>query len=54
MKLTLEFPDGTACAFVGYVFYNERGYLMGMRPIETNDMHDGAEIKLEPKAEDEG
>lgn len=55
MKLTLEFQDGTVCAFVGYVFYNETGgCLMAMKAIDTNEMHDGAVIKMGPKMEDEG
>lgn len=51
MKITLDIPDSTVCAFFNFIYYttNCSGMLMQGHSIETDDMCDGAEIKIEPK-----
>lgn len=50
MKITLDIPDTTACAFFSYVFANEDTYEMGLgvRSLDSDDLVDGNEIKAEP------
>lgn len=50
MKITLDIPDTTACAFFSYVFVNEDTYEMelGVRSLDSDDLVDGNEIKAEP------
>lgn len=50
MKITLELPDSTKCAFVDYVYYERGGIVMRSQGLDTGDLVDGAEIKI---AEDE-
>ena len=50
MKITLEIPDWTACAFFNYVYYGEGAFLsMGVKSICSDDLYDGANIKIDPK-----
>ena len=50
MKITLDIPDTTTCAFFNYVFVNENVYEMemGVRSLDSDDLVDGNEIKVEP------
>lgn len=50
MKITLDIPKTTICAFVSYVLVNEDTYGMTMDVIGLNsdDLVDGNEIKIEP------
>lgn len=47
MKITLDIPDGMRCAYLCGVVDDLDGYLkMSCYMMESNDLHDGAEIKL--------
>ena len=50
MKITLDIPDSTVCAFFNFIYYttNCSGMLMQGHSIESSDMYEGAEIKIEP------
>ena len=50
MKITLDIPNTTTCAFFNYVFVNEDTYGMGMgvRSLCTDDLVDGNEITADP------
>lgn len=54
MKITLDIPNATTCAFINYVFVNEDTYgmSMGVKSLESDDLVDGNEIKVEPYKED--
>lgn len=55
MKITLDIPNTTTCAFFSYVFVNEDTYGMGMgvRSLCTDDLFDGNEITADPYKEGE-
>ena len=46
MKITLDVPDTTICAYFCYVKYTSRGALMGGTLLDSNDLCDGNEIKI--------
>ena len=50
MKITLDIPDTTMCAFINYVFINKDTYgmSMGVKSLESDDLVDGNEIKVDP------
>lgn len=50
MKITLDIPDTTTCAFVNYVYMDNYTYgmSMGVKSLESDDLVDGNEIKVEP------
>ena len=50
MKITLDIPDTTTCAFINYVYVNKDTYgmSMGVKSLESDDLVDGNEIKVEP------
>ncbi len=41
MKITIEVPDTTLCAFFDYVFYTNTGMNMGSKQISTDDIRSG-------------
>lgn len=41
MKITVEIPDTTVCAFVNYVFASPHGMSMGARAIDSADLAQG-------------
>lgn len=41
MKVTIELPDTTVCAFVNYVFATKDGMSMGARSIDSADLAQG-------------
>ena len=47
MKITLEIPDGTICAFFDFIRTSYEGLVMQGYSIKTDDLYDGAEIKIE-------
>lgn len=51
MRITLDIPDSTVCAFFNFIYYttNCSGMLMQGHPIESSDMYEGAEIKIDQK-----
>lgn len=48
MRITLDVPDTTLCAFANYIFSTDTGMSMGVRSIDTEEMSDGNVIKAEP------
>lgn len=51
MKITLDIPDGMRCAYLCGVVDDLDGYLkMSCYMMESNDLHNGAEIKLPREA----
>ncbi len=50
MKITLDIPNTTICAFVNYVRVNEDTYGMTMeaKGLNSDDLFNGNEIKIEP------
>ena len=53
MKITLDVPDTTVCAYFCYVKYDSPGSSMGCTLLDTDDFVDGNEIKI-PKEKKEG
>lgn len=51
MKITLDIPNTTTCAFFNYVFVDENTYgmCMGVRSLDSDNLVDGNEIKVEPR-----
>ena len=48
MKITLDIPDGTICAFFDFVYRGHAGGLkMQGHRMGTDDLFDGAEIIVE-------
>lgn len=47
MKITLDLPDTTRCAFLNCVFQGSDGLMIGSRVIGSDDLKDGAEVKIE-------
>ncbi len=52
MKIILEIPDHTICAFFNYVEYEPSGLMMSVKSIQSEDLADGAVIKV--NADNEG
>lgn len=48
MKITIDIPDETICMVCDYVFYTATGLSMGVKSLETDDLYDGNEIKVDP------
>ena len=46
MKITLEIPDGMACGSLNGVVETRSGLTMVTYSLGSNDLHDGAGIKL--------
>ena len=46
MKITLELPDSTKCAFVNYVYVEGYDIVMKSQPLDTGDLTDGAVIVI--------
>ena len=51
MKITLEIPDGTLCAFFDFIRTSNTGLVMQGHSIPSDELYDGAEIKIEVNAE---
>lgn len=53
MKITLDIPDGTLCAVFSFVYTDTNDWSMNMcgKNISTNELTDGAEIKIDPQKE---
>ena len=48
MKIILEIPDRTICAFLNYLIQTPDGLKMCSNSIESEDLRDGAKIKIIP------
>lgn len=44
MKITIEIPDTTVCAFFDYVYYTNTGMSMASKQIGTDDIQRGEVI----------
>lgn len=53
MKITLDIPDTTMCAFFTYVEYGPNANLIGIRSLDSNDLKDDALIKVQPEEDAE-
>ena len=54
MKITLDIPDGTVCAFFDFVWSDYHGGLsMQGHSIKTDDMYDGAVIEIKKAGADD-
>lgn len=49
MKITLEIPDNTICAFVDFVWGDYFGLSMQGHSIPSNELYDGAVITISAK-----
>ena len=45
MKITLEIPDDTRCAFFDFVYGSVFEMMMGHLAIGSTELYDGAQIK---------
>lgn len=52
MKITLDLPDEMVCAFVGFVYYDDYKYSMGVSSLDSADLKDGNVIKIPRKQEE--
>lgn len=52
MKITLDIPDGMVCGFLNGVMNTRNGPRFVSYSLDSDDLHDGAEIKL-PREEQE-
>ena len=49
MKITIEIPNTTACAFLNYVYYTtSTGMSMASRQIDTDEIQSGEVIVCNP------
>lgn len=48
MKITIEIPDTTVCAFFDYVFQTSTGMSMASKQIGTDDIQSGEVIVCNP------
>ena len=46
MKITLDIPDETICAFFNYVYYEDRDMFMNGYGMDKQEMYDGAVIDV--------
>ena len=46
MKITLDIPDGMVCGFLNCVVEARSGLTVVTYALDSDDLHDGAEIKL--------
>ena len=49
MKITLDLPNSFRCAFLNYVYQDGVSMMIGCKLLDSSDLKDGAEIKIEPK-----
>ena len=51
MKITLDIPDGTICAFIDFIRTTNTGLVMQGHSISSDELYDGAVIKIEVNSE---
>jgi len=54
MKITLDIPDGIICGFFSGVEYTSHGMQMVNYALSSDDLQDGAEIKLPQEVKPDG
>lgn len=47
MKITLDIPDTTVCAFLDFVYYTNTGMAMQGHSMPSDELFEGAEIKID-------
>lgn len=52
MKVTLDIPDGTVCAFLNSLQWTGNGVKMMSSQIDSEDLVDGNTVKLPRESED--
>lgn len=53
MKITLDLPNSFRCAFLNYVYQDGVSMMIGCKLLDSSDLKDGAEIKIEPQEADQ-
>ena len=53
MKIVIEIPDTTSCAFLNYVYYTNTGMSMASRQIDTDEIQSNTVIICNPKTLEE-
>lgn len=53
MKITIEIPDTTACAFFNYIYSTSSGMSMTCRRIDTDDIQNNEIIVCNPETLEE-
>ena len=48
MKIILEIPDHTICAFFNYIIQTPDGLRTCVNSLQSEDLRDGAKIKIIP------
>jgi hypothetical protein len=48
MKITLEIPDTSSCAFFNYVYCTSTGMSLANKPIDTDELRSGEVIICDP------
>ena len=46
MKITIDLPKYTSCAFVNYIYATGTGMSMGVKSLDSDDLVDGNEVKV--------
>lgn len=46
MKITLDVPDTTVCAYFCFITHNSQGEFMNCAMLDTEKFRDGNEIKI--------
>lgn len=52
MKITLDIPNGMGGCFLSGLVQTRPGLTMVCYPLDSDDLHDGAEIKLTREGEE--
>lgn len=53
MKITIEMPDTTSCAFLNYIYGTSTGLSMGVKTIDTDDLESGEVLVCNPQPQTE-
>lgn len=51
MKITFDLPNSLRCAFLNYVYQDGASMIINCKLLDSSDLKDGAEIKIEPKTD---
>ena len=46
MKITIDLPEYTSCAFVNYIYAIGTDMSMGVKSLDSDDLVDGNEVKV--------
>ena len=48
MKITMDIPDRTVCAFLCYVYCDGLEQLMSVHSFATDELREGAQVDIRP------